>query len=385
MSTRKTALTTFALAAATLSAGIGARSARADLTWEHIATVQSTMSPKPLLRVKMYNTWAPQRHRVLLNYSFLPAMASKAGEIERNRSGFPGGMSMLMATPKDSSGISNFGSIGFTQDLADDRVLAYESQSHLMISEPRRALMQRLHFNPWKKLAPELAKENPETLTMAQRVRLQSEMGALVSPLRKRISKTYFRELPGERAYGELVGKGYRLTQLVNVGGMRHNASWMRISTEWWIAPQNGTDADATNFFAQLQDEQRAMGGPTSSMWLNEMFALSMIPSDPILRAAWSAMQVPADAPAGAFRGTPLLVVSKVTLPPLQRAQTGDITMTLRLAQRNNDTLPASVFATPIGYKKQDIEPALKKLDPVMDGSAWISLWDMVYSRYDQN
>ncbi len=361
------------LAAATVAtATIGAHSVRADVTWEHIGTLQTSLSAKqPLMQVKMYNSWAPQRHRLLLNYAFLPSAVAAAEVMRNNAPQMP-----LLAPMPSSNSIKSFGSLGFVQRLDDDRVLAYESQSKTFVSEPRLALMKRLRFNPWKKLAPELANEAPPQLSDEQRTRLKAEIGALTSPLRKRFTKTYFRALPETKTFFGLVGNGYRLTQLLNVGGMSRNQSWMRVTTEWWIAPETSSDADISGFNAQMQRDYKTLGGATNSMWLNEMFALSQIPSDPILRAAWNSFRVPADAPEGAFRGTPLLLISKITLPPLQRAEMGDMLFTLRLSARSNNALADSVFDAPKAYTKTDIQPALKKLDPVLDGSAWVSLMD---------
>lgn len=380
MRTRRVVSALFVAAAATASA----RTAHADVMWEHIGTLQTSATTKPLFRIKMYNTWTPQRHRLLLNYSFSPSLASRAGTMERRMPGFPT-MPMLrsLAPLGANSRVNNYGSIGFVQRLDDDRVLAYESQSRLMISEPRKALMQRLRFNPWKKLAPELANENAPALSDAQRTRLKAEIGALTAPIRKRVAKTYFRALPGYKTFGSLIGRGYRLTQLVNAGGMRRNAMWVRTTTEWWIAPESESDSSIRSFQTQTKNERREMGGLTNSMWLNEYIALAAIPSDPILRAAYNTFRIPSDAPEAAFVGTPLLVTAKVTLPPLQRAQMGDILFTLRLASRNTDALTNTVFDAPNGYKAYNIQPALKKLDPILDGSAWISLWDSIYKRVE--
>ena len=375
MSTRRVVSALFVVAAMAASA----RSAQADVTWEHIGTLQTSAIPKPLFRIKMYNTWTPQRHRLLLNYAFAPSLAGRAGAMG-NMPGFPS-MPMLqslqsMAPKPAGSGITSYGSIGFVQRLDDDRVLAYESQSKTLISERRLALIRRLRFNPWKKLAPELANQNAPALSDEQRTRLKAEIGALTAPIRKSFSKTYFRALPGTRTYGSLIGRGYRLTQLVNAGGRRRNAMWVRTTTEWWIAPQTESDDSIRTFQAQTKNQRREIGGFTNSMWLNEYIALAAIPSDPILRAAYNTFRVPADAPEDAFVGTPLLLTTKVTLPPLQRAQFGDILFTLRLASRNTDALANTVFSAPGGYKTYDIQPGLKKLDPILDGSAWISLWD---------
>ncbi len=380
MSTRKvTAL--LVLAAALVGANaLSINAARADVTWEHIGTLQTSMNPKkPLLQVKMYNTWTAQRHRLLLNYAVAPSIAGRAGEMRDSLPSMPS-IPALAAMPSDGS-VKPFGSIGFVQRLDDDRVIAYESQSQRFISEPRLALMKRLRFNPWKKLAPELANEAPPSLTDEQRTRLKAESGAILAPIRSRMAKTFFRALPGQKNFFGLIGNGYRLTQLLNVGGMHKNQSWIRVSTEWWIAPEDASDADINTFQAQTKKDRADLGGLTNSMWLNEYIALAAIPSDPILRAAWNSLQIPADAPAGAFRGTPLLVMTNITLPPLQRARFGDVLFTMRLSQRNTDPLANTVFDVPQGYKSYDIQPALKKLDPVLDGSAWISLWDYAFKN----
>lgn len=377
MSTRKVVSALFVVTVACASA----RSARADVMWEHIGTLQTSAIPKPVFRIKMYNTWTPQRHRLLLNYAFSPSLASRAGAMG-NRPGFPplpmlqSPMLRSLAPAGASSGITNYGSIGFVRRLDDDRVLVYESQSKTMISERRMALARRLRFNPWKKLAPELANQNAPVLSNEQRTRLKAEIGALTAPIRRSFSKTYFRALPGYKTFGSLIGRGYRLTQLVNAGGVRRNAMWVRTTTEWWIAPQTEADDAIRAFQTQTRSQRREMGGVTNSMWLNEYIALAAIPSDPILRAAYNTFRVPADAPEGAFIGTPLTLTTKVTLPPLQRARYGDVLFTLRLASRKTDALADTVFNAPGGYKAYDIQPALKQLDPILDGSAWISLWD---------
>lgn len=374
MSTRGVVAALFVMSAAAASA----RTAQADVMWEHIGTLQTSARSKPLLRIKMYNTWTPQRHRLLLNYAFSPSLAGRAGMMNRGMN-FPPVPMLQSLTPKTaSSGIRNYGSVGFVQRLDDDRLLAYESQSRTLISEPRMALKKRLRFNPWKKLAPELSNQNAPALSEEQRTRLKAEIGALTAPIRKSFAKTYFRALPGYKTYGSLIGRGYRLTQLVNVGGVRRNAMWVRTTTEWWIAPQSESDNAISSFETQTRNERREMGGLTNSMWLNEYIALAAIPSDPILRAAYNTFRIPEGAPEGAFAGTPLTITTKVTLPPLQRARFGDVLFTLRLASRSTDALANTVFNAPGGYKTYDIQPALKKLDPILDGSAWISLWDKV-------
>lgn len=326
-----------------------AHSARADLLWEHTATFRTSRSPKSLAQVKMYNTWTPTRHRLLLKYTASPEAAREMG-------GVP---------------FSESGQLGIVQRLDDDRVLAYDSQTKQFISHPRLNLLQRLRFNPWKSLAPKLANQNPPELTSEQRKRLVDEVGALSEPFRRNLVKTYFRALPQLRTFNGIEGRGYRLTQLINSGGSKKNQSWVRVSVEYYLSSQLAGDSAAEQFNAQVREGRRRIGPWTNSMWLNEMFALSQIPTDPNLRRAYALLQVPANAPAGAFVGTPLFLSMRVTPPALQRAQTGDILMELKLTQRTTTDLLPTVFDAPSGYKRYDIEPALKQIDPVMDGRAW--------------
>ena len=154
----------------------------------------------------------------------------------------------------------------------------------------------------------------------------------------------------------------------------------MRVSVEYYLSSQLAGDSAAEQFNAQAQEVRRGIGPWTNSMWLNEMIALSQIPTDPNLRRAYALLQVPANAPAGAFVGTPLYLSSRVTLPALQRAQTGDFLFELKLTQRTTTDLPATIVDAPGGYKRYDIEPALKQLDPIMDGRAWKKSIDAMMS-----
>ncbi len=323
------------------------QSAHADLLWEHTATVRTSKSPKSLAQVKMYNTWTPTRHRLLLKYT---------ASLHQKTSGVP---------------LPTSGQLGFVQRLDDDRVLAYDSQTKQFISHPRLNLLQRLRFNPWKSLAPKLANQSPPELTPEQRERLVDEAAAITEPFRRKLVKTYFRELPQTRTFNGVEGRGFRLTQLINEGGSKKNQSWMRVSMEYYMSSQIAGDSAAEQFNAQVKEDRRRIGPWTNSMWLNEMIALSQIPTDPNLRRAYALLQVPANAPAGAFVGTPLYLSARVTPPALQRAQTGDILMELKLTQRTTTPLSNTIFDAPSGYKRYDIEPALKQLDPVMDGREW--------------
>ena len=155
--TTRPAVAFFAVAAATFGAAtFGARAARADVTWEHVGTLQSSMFPKkPFLKVKMYNTWTAQRHRLLLNYAFAPSLFDTAGAM----SGRMPSMPMLKMTTRDAAEFPDFkpqtfGSLGFVQRLDDDRVLAYESQSRTLISEERLSLLKRLRFKSVEKACP---------------------------------------------------------------------------------------------------------------------------------------------------------------------------------------------------------------------------------------
>lgn len=439
------------LTAALAAAGVLASTdiARADLGWEHTGTLRVTAIKQPLLKIKMYNHWTAQRHRLLLKYSLgIPGMAGKMPPLNLPKGTIPtfapqGFAPQAFATqPKTSqlssalaSALASISSAGSTRAFAsgadtvaggaagggfgpaalmrglapglaailpamrggqpstsgalalvqradDDRLVSYDSQSRRFVSEPRRALLQRLRFDPWKTLAPQLSREAPPTFTPEQRARLVEEMRAILSPIQRRVQKIYFRALTKTRTFQGIEGRGYRVTQLNNVGGFgKGQSQWMRSSFEWWVAGTREGDEAIRQFREASQENLRGIVFPTTSMWLNEYISLASLPAEPAWRRAMRTFMAPDDAPAGTLGATPLHIAVTVEMPPLQRATVGDIRFEMALTRRDTGELAGTVFDAPSDYKQLKTEPYLKKLDPLLNGSALNSLYDLALSQ----
>jgi hypothetical protein len=399
-----------------------ADAARADLSWEHTGTLRVSKQKQPMLRFKMYNNWTPQRHRLLFNYSVhnlaglstlsdqipmsstystSPFSASPLGALSATPlSGAPlafgkapGVLTAITSAlrPQIKGGVKNFGGLGFVQRIDDDRLVAYESQSRRFVSEPRRALFQRLRFDPWKALKPELSREAPPTFTPQQRERLMQEVYSVFEPLQRRMQRVYFRPLTEQRTFQGLPGRGYRLTQATNVGGMgKGQQQWVRMAFEWWVADMSEADDAVQQFSAAARENLRGIAWPTTSMWINEAISLSRYPGDPQMRRAMQTFQrvaatsVNSTTDTGAMSTapeltvTPLYMAATISLPPAQRAQYGDVRLEIYLTQRSTEALPETVFAQPGAYSELKLEPFLKQVDPILDGTAIKSLWDSV-------
>lgn len=375
--------------------------ARADLGWEHVGELRFSTSKTPVMRFKMYNSWTPSRHRMLINYAFhnIPGMTMPHSMMETlapmvplesalNFSGAEPVAPMLRALTAaqkkastraaDPDKVQNFGTVALVQRADDDRILAYESQTKKYVSEPRRELLRRTTFDPFKTLDPRLSQEAPPEFTPEQRQRLASEVGALAKPFRERIQKIYFRPLAEQRTFQGLPGRGYRMTQLTNVGGMKH-PQWMRVNLEWWVASESEGDETVRMFRAASRKSLEGIRWPTTSMWLREYIMLSQEPTDPITRRALNTFR-PSGEDDGGLNVTPLQVSMKIVLPPLQRAQTGDISFDLNLINRYTDPISDRVFLQPVGYTRFDLEPYVKDVEPYMNGSAWGKAIDKMYS-----
>ena len=388
------------LASAVAALGL-ASSAHADLGWEHVGELRFSTSKTPVMRFKMYNSWTPSRHRVLVSYAFhnIPGFTMPRSTMEtlapmlplESALNFSGAepvapmLRALTAAQKKASTraaapdkIQNFGTVGFVQRTDDDRVLAYESQTKKFVSEPRRELLRRTTFDPFKTLDPSLSQQAPPEFTPEQRKRLASEVGAFTKPLREKIQKLYFRELPQMRTIQGLRGRGYRLTQLTNTGGQKH-PQWMRVNLEWWIASEGAGDETVRMFRAASRKNLEGIAWPTTSMWLREYIKMSQEPIDPITRRALNTF-MPNGKDDGGLNVTPLKVSMKISLPPLQRAQTGDISFDLNLTNRYTDPIPDRVFLQPVGYTRFNLEPYVKQVEPYMNGSSWGKAIDSMYS-----
>jgi hypothetical protein len=185
-------------------------------------------------------------------------------------------------------------------------------------------------------------------------------------------------------------GRGYRLTQMTNVGGMsKGQEQWVRMAFEWWVADMGGADQDVQQFSTAARENLRGVAWPTTSMWINEAISLSRYPADPQIRRAMQTFQgSAATSTDGVATGamptapelsvTPLYMAATISLPPAQRAQYGDVRLEVYLTQRSTNTLAETVFAPPGTYKELELEPFLKQIDPVLDGTMIKSLWDSV-------
>jgi hypothetical protein len=339
-----------------------------------------------MLRFKMYNNWTPQRHRVLFNYSvhnlaglstlsdqmpsmgpaFLtaplsasPLSASPLGAFSASPfSGAslsytkaPGVLAAVTSAlrPQIKGGIKNFGGLAFIQRIDDNRLLACESQSQQFVSEPRREIFQRLRFDPWKALKPELSREAPPTFTPEQRARLMQEVYSTFEPLQRRVQRSYFRPLTEQRTFQGMPGRGYRLTQMTNVGGMsKGQEQWVRMAFEWWVADMGGADQDVQQFSTAARENLRGVAWPTTSMWINEAISLSRYPADPQIRRAMQTFQGRCcnkhrrrrdwrNADRSRLSVTPLYMAATISLPPAQRAQYGDVRLEVYLTQRSTE------------------------------------------------
>jgi hypothetical protein len=283
------------------------------------------------------------------------------------------------------------GSLGLVQNLADDKIIAFASDAGdhgEYFSENRKALMKRLRFDPWKKLAPELSKDEVPKLTIEQRERLGREVRALTRPMLKKVLKIYFRALPEARTFTagaeKVEARGYRMTMLLNAGGYYGSEQWMRIATEWWLAAPTPGDAVAIRFFGQTLADCRELGGPTTSMWINETLPVmwSSMPQEfhqamnTVLPDALAEMDGATPFKIG---GTPVYAAATVIekKPKMKKCPDcgqmhvpipGQFTeeslrVEMQLRSRSVRSLAPRIFEAPTEYKKQSLEPVLKEWD----------------------
>ena len=296
------------------------------------------------------------------------------------------------------------GTLGFVQNLDDDKLTAYSSEAGdhgEYFVENRKALLKRLRFDPWKKLAPELSEEQVPTLTPAQRKRLGREVRATLRPLLKTVIKTYFRPIKESRTFtvaGEKIeARGYRMTVLLNAGGYSGEEEWVRTSLEWWLAPEMKGDGVARSFLGKMIRDYRELGGPTTSMWMNETLPLMWASMPQAFHASLATLlpQAAEDAAKGstpfAVGGTPIYVAltMKQSKPqygrcpecgdyhiPLQGGEKWEsIRLELQLQNRSTRSLAPAVFIAPPEYKKESLEPFLKEWDESVE------LMQSVYDR----
>jgi hypothetical protein len=360
------------------------------LSWEHALTTRSSKSRHALAKAKIYNNWTNGKHRLLVKYN----LAGLGGSDDLFARYYGASFSMPSFDPSRAARKLAYhnGALGIVQNLEADKLIAYSSDAGEhgeYFSENRKALMKRLRFDPWKKIAPELSKDEVPRLTPAQRTRLGREVRALMRPMLKDVMKTYFRALPRARVFGvgteKIEARGYRLTMLLNAGGYYEDEQWMRVSTEWWLAAPTPGDAVAVKFFGQALADYRELGGPTTSMWMNESLPVmwSSMPQEfhlalnTVLPDALAALD--GSTPGFKMGGTPVYAAATVLEKkpkmkkcpdcgqmhvPIPGQFTSDsLRVEMKLQERHHRTLAPRVFDAPAEYDKESLEPVLKQWD----------------------
>ena len=334
--------------------------ARADVSWEHTGSVSVSSMPQPIMKFKAYTNMTPQRQRVLVKY-IIPGIPTTVVPPDA----FSGTDWPKALRPKKVGGT---GSYAFIQRLDDDKLIAYESQTKAFVSESRKLVYSKLMPDPWKKVAPELSAQAVPELSEVQRERLGAEIRATLSPLTKRFSKTYFRALPNARMMEGMLARGYRLTQMINVGGFRPSqAQWMRLSFEWWLTGDLPGDETIKTLQGAMTSDLKALGYPSKSMWRNEMGYVLLHTLPPEYLTALKTFAPGPSFSEPSFGGTPLQMVMTVSPPPLQRALFGEVKATVRLTKRDTSTLAESVFAAPDKYTRLPLAPYFKQLDALRE------------------
>lgn len=371
------------------------------LSWEHSLVTRSSKSKHALARVKIFNNWTNGKHRLLVKYN----VAGLGGSNDVFAQYYGAAFSMPSFDPERVAAKISYhnGALGLVQNLTDDKIIAYSSDAGEhgeYFSENRKALMKRLRFDPWKKIAPELSKAEVPKLTGEQRERLGREVRALTRPMLKNVLKTYFRPLPKTRVFTagteKVEARGYRMTILLNAGGYYGDAQWTRIATEWWLASPTPGDAPAIKFFAQTLADYRDLGGPTTSMWLNESLPVMWSSMPQELHQALGTVlpdalaELDGSTPGFKLGGTPVYAAATITekKPKMKRCpdcgqmhvpvpgQFSEETLRVEMQLRSRHTHPlaARVFDAPAEYKKESLEPILKEWDEAV--SAMQSAFD---------
>lgn len=374
------------------------------LSWEHSLTTRTSDAKHPLAQVKIFNNWTDNKHRVLVKYN--------VSGLGARQSLFGGYFPMPdFDTKRIASKVAyHNGSLGIVQDLGADKLIAYSSdagEKGAYLSEDRKALIKRLRYDPWKKNAPELSREKIPDLTPAQRARLGREVYASMQPMLKRMVKTYFRALPQRRIFTvgteKIEARGYRLTVRMNAGGYFSDEQWVRTSFEWWLIPEVPEDLVARRFLGKQIAEYIELGGPTTSMWMNETLPIMWASMPPEFHQALSTLLpqtfegvlisegnalpliggTPVYAAATVLQTTHEVIYKKCPrcgenhIPVAGKPKEHAIRLELRLNNRHNSKLADTVFEAPKAYKKESMEPMLKSWEEGLE------MMQGMYGMYD--
>ncbi len=329
--------------------------ARADVTWEHTATV-SMGNSKPVAMLTLRNDWSGDNHRARFSFNAAPGGSTMSG----------------------MSGAAARGTVDVIERLGDDKLIfalrnAQNTGVTNYVEEPYSTLQNRLRLNFFEALDPAFAAnaEPVPALTDAQRRRLGQELRAYTKPFTQALQRQYFRALPQTRTINGLVSRGFRYTTLSKVPdymGTGGSQQWTRTASEFWIASSQDGDNEILSF-TQRANELKS-GAPTVSMWINEILPIiaeSMPEESQSFVAALIGRQ---DDPNYGFKGTLTQFAFTITPPPVAQMMTGgEIRVRADLKRRSNDPIPARAFASPTDGERTEIEPFLKSArDAIQQG-----------------
>ena len=312
------------LVGATLLSGLAAR---ADVSWQHTGSISA--NGQTLLTFQFNNSWSGANHRALLKYDATP-MADTAAMM--------GGPSMGDTMAK--------GSVNFIERLDDDRLILAVPTANTYIDEPYSTLRERTRMNIWEGLNPALGKGEIPELTDVQRDRLGAELRAVLSPFSRRLTRTYFRPLPGRRVISGLNCNGYRYTMLFNTTAKPGGNNWTKITAEWYFADTLPGDDEIVSFTQRANKVKSDGGPPTQSMWLNEYFPVLWQAAPPELHRAIETVTGAPDSANYGFGGTPVALNVTGNIPPVSaRAKATTFRFALNLKSRDQTAVAPAVFA----------------------------------------
>ncbi|PQV62746.1 hypothetical protein B1R32_12331 [Abditibacterium utsteinense] len=311
-------------------------SARADVVWNHRGSVK--MGSSPLVSFSLRNEWSGEKHRALLGVDASNAVKTIAP-----------------ANTKPAKA-----EMQIIERLDDDHLIISSPQSKTYFDEPYKSLKGRLRLNFWEALGSDLSAENVPQLTREQRQRLGQELRAVITPLTKNVSRTYFRAIPEKRIIGGLSSRGYRYTSMVNVSTDKKSPQWVRAAAEWWLADGLAGDEEIRSFTQSANQIKLDGGGATASMWANETYPILWEAAPVEAHQALASLIGNFDSPNFGFQGTPVQFFVTFTPPPTaQMGMGGDVRFSLELQNRSTDNVNSAIFEAPTGAQRIEIEPFL--------------------------
>ncbi len=318
--------------------GVGAltgANAQADVAWNHSGSVK--IGTSPVISFSLKNEWSGENHRALL--------AVDASKVVQS-----------IAPANTKAAKSEFQLI---ERLGDDRLILSSPQSTTYFDEPYTTLKGRLRLNFWEAFGSTLGADNIPQLTREQRQRLGQEIRAMVTPLTKSFSRTYFRAIPQARTIGGLTSRGYRFTSMVNVSGDKKSPQWVRAAAEWWLADGLAGDEEIREFTQSANKIKTDGGGASASMWANETAPVLWEAAPIEAHQALASMIGETGSGKFGFQGTPVQFFLTISPPPsAQMSMGGDVRFALELKNRSTDGLSSTSFEAPKG-DRIEVEPFL--------------------------